>query len=156
MKNNLVKISGAIRIVLIAIAVIIAALFYSDLMSVSDEALMPDQWINGFLKYAYILGISAAVIAILFALYTFVMKLIDSPKKALISLIPIVALVVIVIIAHSNASDMPLNMPNYDGMDNVKGHKNLIWSGAGLFTMYTLLIGAIAAIIVAEIMRIFK
>lgn len=156
MNDNLSKLSKIILAVLIVIGVIITALFYMDLASVSDEALIPDQWVNNFLKYAYIIGIAAAVIAVGFALYSFVLRLMDNPKKAVISLLPIIVLVLVVVIAYSSASDLALDMPNYTGTDNVDGHSNLKWTGAGLYSMYALLLGALAAIIVTELTKALK
>jgi len=154
MKDNLSKISGIIRIALIVIAIIIAALFYSDLASVSDEALLPDNWVNSFLKYAYFLAIAAAVVAVGFALWSLVLKFMDKPKQAALGLIPIILLVLVAVFAYSYASDTPLPMENYEGTDNVPG--TLKWSGAGLYTTYALFVGAVAAIAYAEVSKIIK
>ncbi len=154
MTDNLSKISGIIGIVLIVIAVIVTGLFHMDLASVSDEALLPDNWVNVFLKYAYFLIFAATIIAVGFGLFSFAMRLKDEPKRALMGLIPLVIIALVVIVAYSSASDVKLPMENYEGPDNVPG--TLKWSGAGLYTTYALFIGAVVAIIYAEISKLIK
>ncbi len=156
MNDNISKISLIMRVVLIAIAVIVAIFFYLDLASVEDEALIPDNWVNRFLKYSYILAIGAAILTVGFALLGLGMKFIDSPKKALIGIIPAIILLIVVLVGHSMASDVALDMPNYEGTDNVTGHFNLKWSGTGLYVSYFLIFGAIAAILYAEVSKLLK
>ena len=82
------------------------------------------------------------------------MKLLAKPKKAIVTLIPIALIGLILLISYSSASSELLDMPNYDGVDNVPGQ--LKWSGAGLIMSYVLLGLAVIAILVSSVMKFFK
>lgn len=63
----------------------------------------------------------------------------------------LVGIIILVLIAYSISDGTVLNLPGYDGADNVPG--TLKFADTILFTMYFLGIGAIGAIIVTEIIR---
>jgi len=148
MTDNIAKITKVLLWVLIALSLFFALMLFTN----SSET--ETTWIQNTLTFTYILLFLTAGVSVLAALYIFVMKFMHNPKRALITLIPIVLLGVILIIAYSSASDAILNMPNYDGLDNTAG--NLKWSGTGLIMTYILSGVAVLAIIVSEIVRIFK
>ena len=100
--------------------------------------------------WAYILLGATAVLALLFPIG----RLLTNPKQAVKTLIAIVGVCLLVLIAYSMSDGTIMNLPGYDGPDNVEG--TLKFADTMLFTMYFLGIGAILAIIVTEILRRFR
>ncbi len=148
MTDNIAKITKVLLWVLIALSIFFALMLF---MNTTEE---DTAWIANSLTFTEILLYLTAGAAVLASLYIFAMKLIAKPKRALISLIPIILVVIIFIIAKSQASDAILDMPNYTGDANVPGQ--LKWSGTGLIMMYVLLGLAFVSIIYAEVSRFFK
>lgn len=157
MTDNVAKISKIILWVLIALSVFFALMLFingSDYEASADKNTADITWINNGINYTMILLIVTAAVAVIASLYIFVMIMMAKPKRALIKLIPIALLGIILLIAYTQASDIPLNMPNYEGSDNVAGP--LKWSGTGLFITYGLLALAVLSILYVEISRLFK
>lgn len=70
------------------------------------------------------------------------------------SFIGLLAVIIVVVIAYAMADGTPMNIPGYNGPDNVPSM--LILSDTIIFTMYILFIGAILAILGTEIYRRLK
>ena len=81
-------------------------------------------------------------------------RLLTNPKQAVKTLIALVGVCLLVLIAYSMSDGTIMNLPGYDGPDNVEG--TLKFADTMLFTMYFLGIGAVLAIIVTEIIRRFR
>ena len=148
MTDNIAKITKIILWVLIALSLFFALMLF---INTTEE---DTTWISNALSFTKIvlyLTIAATVIS---SLYIFVMIFLAKPKKALIKLIPIVLLGVILLFAYIKASDIPLDMPNYDGDANVP--VQVKWSGTGLIMMYVFLGLAVLSIIYVEIARLFR
>jgi len=148
MTDNIAKITKILLWVLIALSVFFALMLFTNTTEENTT------WVGNSLTFTEILLYLTAGAAVVASLYIFTMKLIAKPKRALISLIPILLLLVIFIIAKSQASDAILDMPTYDGDANVPSQ--LKWSGTGLIIMYVLLGLAVVSIIYAEVSRFFK
>lgn len=100
--------------------------------------------------WAYILLGITIIAALVFPLG----RLLTNPKQAVKTLIAVVGICLLVLIAYSMSDGTIMNLPGYDGPDNVEG--TLKFADTMLFTMYFLGIGAILAIIVTEILRRFR
>ena len=148
MNDNIAKITKVILWVLIALSLFFALMLFIN-TSAEDTT-----WITNGLSFTYILLILTAGAAVLATLYIFTMKFLAKPKRALISLIPIILLGVVFIIAYIKASDVPLDMPNYEGDANVP--VQVKWSGVGLIMMYIVFGLAVLSILYASIARLFK
>lgn len=148
MTDNIAKITKVLLWVLIALSLFFALMLFINTSGTETS------WIQNSLVFTYVLLGIAAASAILFSLYIFVMKLLAKPKKAIVTLIPIALIGLILLISYSSASSELLDMPNYDGVDNVPGQ--LKWSGAGLIMSYVLLGLAVIAILVSSVMKFFK
>ena len=148
MTDNIAKITKVLLWVLIALSLFFALMLFINTSGTETT------WIQNSLVFTYVLLGIAAVSTILFSLYIFVMKLLAKPKKAIVTLIPIALIGLVLLISYSSASSELLDMPNYDGVDNVPGQ--LKWSGAGLIMSYVLFGLAIIAILVSSVMKIFK
>lgn len=148
MKDNIAKITKVLLWVLIALSIFFALMLFTN---TTDE---DTTWISNSLTFTEIILYLTAGAVVLASLYIFTMKLIAKPKRAMISLIPIVLVLIIFLIAKSQASDALLEMPNYDGDANVPSQ--LKWTGTGLIMMYVLLGLASVSIIYAEVSKLFK
>ena len=148
MSDTIGKITKILLWVLIALS-----LFYA-LMLFINTTVEDTKWVSNALAFMYVILILAAGAVVLFSLINFFLRLTAQPKKALLSLIPIVILAIIVFLTYSNSSSEILDMPNYEGEDNTP--TNVQWGGAGLLTTYILLGLAVLSILYAEVARLFK
>jgi len=148
MTDNIAKITKILLWVLIALSLFFALMLFVNTSSTETT------WIQNGLTFTYVLLFIAAGATVLASLYIFVMKFLAKPKKALVSLIPIILIGVVLLIAYLTASDAILDMPNYDGDANVP--TQLKWSGVGLIMTYVLLGLTVVAILVSEIVKFFK
>lgn len=148
MTDNIAKITKVLLWVLIALSLFFALMLFINTSETETS------WIQNSLVFTYVILGIATVFTVLFTLYIFVMKLIAKPKKAIVTLVPIILIGVIFLLSYTSASSELMNMPNYDGVDNVPG--KLKWSGAGLIMSYILLGLAVIAILVSAVTKLFK
>lgn len=144
MSDTLAKITNILLWVLIAVSAVFISMLFID---------GSDSWISNSLSFAFILTGFAGLVALGFGIFTFVLKFFNKPKSALISLIPIVALIAIIIFAYSYASGAAMEIPNYK---EVLTSSTIKWSGAGLIVTYLLFILAVASIFFVEFAKFFK
>jgi len=105
---------------------------------------------QSFLVWAYILFFLTAGITIVFSIINFIVNP-SGGKKTLISLVFGIA---VIVIAFLFADDTVLNMPYYDGKDNVPGM--LRFADTMLFTSYILVVVAFLAIVGSAVSRLFR
>ncbi len=148
MTDKIAKITKILLWVLIALSAFYGVMLF---INASEES---QKWIANSLTYTGVLLFIAAASVIVFSIVNFILNLLSTPKKALRSLIPLVVLGLVFLFAYSSASDAVLNMPTYEGQDNVPDI--LKWSGAGLITAYIFFGLAIASILFVEIAKLFK
>ncbi len=103
-----------------------------------------------FLNWGKFLVIATAAVTIIFEIVFLVLR----PKNAVRSLVSILGLAVIIFIAYVLGDGTPLNLPGYEGKDNVASM--LIMSDTFLYTMYFLFGIALLSIVYAEISRMFR
>ena len=149
------KITKVLLLLMMAVTVVVAILFYIDI-SVPEGEATPTGYVSVLLNLVYIFAIFAGICAVGFGLFKFVMKFVESPMDGVKMVIPFVVLIIVGFIAYGNASDSALGMENYLGTDNFDGSKSLKWSGAGLIGMYILAVLAAASILFAEVSKLLK
>jgi len=149
------KITKVLLLLMMAVTIVVAILFYIDI-SVPEGEATPTGMVSVLLNLVYVFGIVAGIAAVGFGLFKFVMKFIESPMNGVKMVIPFVVLIIVGFLAYGNASDQQLIMENYSGTDNFNGSSSLKWSGAGLIGMYILAILAIASILFAEVSKLLK
>ena len=152
MRDNLGRITKVLLWVMFAIAIIFIVFYFVNLEMI--DAGIDTMWASRMLKYSYVLTFIAAAVAILAALVNFVLTLISDPKKAIKSIVMIGALGGIILIANIMASSEVIDMPNYDGEDNVPGTLKAV--GTALYTMYFLFGLAILATLGSAVAKVFK
>jgi len=154
--NNISKITSILLYVLMGVSVLLLIMFYKATAGIPDGADFDTQiaeygaTLDMFMYWAYGLFIVAAVAAIAFPLITMFTR----PKEAMKTLVSIGIIAVIVFIAYSLADDTVLNLPGYEGKDNVP--ETLKFAGTLLWTTYLLSALAIGSILYVEIAKFFK
>jgi len=135
-----------------AVTVVYAIIFYfgNVIPETAGTRLEEPTITQSFLVWAYILFFLTAGITVVFSLINFVVN----PKGAKKSLVALVAGAVIILIAFLLSDDTVLNMPFYDGKDNVPS--TLKFVDTVLFTSYILVGLAFLSIIWSAISRAFK
>lgn len=146
------KILKILMWVLMAVTIVFALMFY--LGSVKPESagtrLEEPTITQSFLVWAYILFFLTAGITVVFSIINFIINP-KGGKKTLISLLGGVA---IIVVAYLLSDDTVLNMPFYDGKDNVPG--TLKFVDTTMFTAYILAVFAFLAIVFSSVSRLFK
>ena len=152
MRDNLGKITNVLQWVLFAITIVFVIFYFMNIEAIEEG--IDTTWASRMLKFGYVLVALAAAGAILGAIVNFALRIASEPKKALISLIPLLILGALILTANFLASPELLEMPNYTGEDNVPGTLKLV--GTGLYTMYFLLGLAVLSAVLSEIYKVFK
>lgn len=146
------KLNSILNIVLyalLAVTLFFAGLFYFG-GYVEGAAHPTPIYTEPFLNWGKALVIITAGIVLFFEILFLVLR----PKNAVRSLISILGLVVVVVIAYSLGDATPLNLPGYEGKDNVASM--LLMSDTFLYTMYFLFGIAVVTIAYSEISRLFR
>ncbi len=154
--NNISKITSVLLYVLMGISVILLIMFAKATAGIEDGTDFDTQislygsTLDMFMYWAYILLGIATAAAIIFPL----IKMFTQPKEAVKTLISIGIVAVVVFIAYALADDTVLNLPGYEGKDNVPG--TLKFAGTLLNTAYLLITIAIGSILYDGISKVFK
>lgn len=138
------KVSYYALYAMFALILVVLGLFYFGGDAVGEAVVPgvdPEMWQPAqtdtllFLVYGLLgLAVAATLVA---AVFQFGSALRDNPKKALESLLGLLLLAVLLIATWSMGDETPLNIPGYDGTDNVPFWLNL--TDMFLYTIYTLL-----------------
>ena len=141
------KVTGIVRMVFQYGIAIIGAFFFIMILSGNDED-------GAFISRAISLSLWAiyigAGIAVLFGVYQFAINLKHNKK----GLIGIVAFVVIIFVANMIAKGQPATDKLLEGGKVTT--QDLIMTDTGLYTFYALIMIAILAIVISEVVRLFK
>ncbi len=142
------KISNILEIALLAIAVVVAVMFFvgGETFEGSGEPM----YTNLLLNSTYILAAVAVIATFTLSLANFVRNFIDNPKKSLKSLLGPLGIIAIVYVSYLFADATPLNIPGYDGDGNTASW--LITADVILFTTYVMTaITALTTVVTATI-----
>lgn len=134
------------------ITVVFAGLFYlGDVVPETAGTRLEEPVITqSFLVWAAILFFLTAGITVVFSIINFIVNP-QGGKKTLVSLVFGIA---VIVVAFLLADDTVLNMPYYDGKDNVPGM--LRFADTMLFTSYILVLVAFLSIIGSAVSRLFR
>lgn len=147
-KNLLIKrISQIVGVSAIVISVVLAFLFYINI----KEPKTLSSFINILMNWTIIMVVLAIAFAFLIGP---IVSIISNPKSLIKGLISVGVLVVIVVIAYTLSSgDITTVHLNYE-IANLQSQ--LIFTETGLITFYIMGGITVLAVIVAEVMNIFK
>lgn len=145
---NSEKISSIVLAVLVAIAAIVCVMFCvggSEEEIYSGEAFDAPNYTGAVLNVVYAFLFLAIAATVISAILSFFIKLKNDKRSAYTSIAMIVALSLLCGITYAIGDGTPLNMPNYDGNENVEGSLKL--ADMCLYSIYTLfVVAAIAAL----------
>ena len=134
------KLLGILTIVMVVITLVIFGMFLFG-GNVPNQSYTTPVYTGALLTWCYILCFIGVVLAIIFPL----INLFTRPKQALKSFMGLGVIFVLILIAYALSDGTPLDIPGYNGTDNVPGR--LIMADTLIYTMYFLLAGAFLAII---------
>ena len=152
------KVSYYALYVMFAIILVVLGMFFfggdaqgdAVLMSVDSEMWHPAQT-DALIYLLYGLLAVAGIATIGGVVFQFGSALKDNPGAALKSLIGLIILVAVVVIAWAMGSEEPLNIPGYDGTDNVPFWLKI--TDMFLYSIYILFAGTVLAIIFSSIKK---
>ena len=152
------KVSYYVLYVMFAAILVVLGLFYfggdaqgdAVLMSVDSEMWQPAQT-DALLFLMYGLFGIAVVATVAAFLFQFGTALKDNPANAIKSLLGLVLLVVVLVIAWAAGDGTPMNIPGYDGNDNVPFWLKL--TDMFLYSIYILFGATVLAIIFSSIKK---
>ena len=152
------KVSYYVLYVMFAAILVVLGLFYlggdaqgaAVLTSVDADMWQPAQT-DALIYLMYALLAVAIIATVVGVVFQFGSALKDNPGAALKSLIGLIILVAVVIIAWAMGSDEPLNIPGYDGSDNVPFWLKI--TDMFLYSIYILFAGTVLAIILSSIKK---
>ncbi len=152
MSNKLAKIVSYILYALLLISVVLVGLFYFGKVVPGTEGTNMEEPVitKTILLWAGILAGLTALLSLIFP----IINMVTNPKAIKRTVITLVGVAVLIFIAWLLASDALLDMPHYEGKDNVP--KTLKLAGTGLFTTYILAGLAVLSILYSEIVKYFK
>ena len=151
------KIHRTSRITLIVgilISIIVLALFYFGGQVADHEKVAADmsqpRFTDLILYWCYILLVVTVVVLIAFAIIDFARGLKDNPKKAMSGFLAIIALGALLVVTYIMGDGTLLNIPGYDGTDNVPTMLKLtdMW----LYSCYFMMVVTILALIFTPLM----
>ena len=152
MATKLSKIVTYFLYFLMLVSVVLVILFYFGKVvpGTEDTNLEEPVITKTILLWAGILVGLTAVLSLAFP----IINIVTNPKAAKGTLFTLIGAAVLIFIAWILASDAVLDMPHYEGKDNVP--KTLKLAGTGIFTAYVLAGLAILSILYSEIAKYFK
>ena len=152
------KVSYYALYAMFAIILIVLGLFYlggdaqgADVIAGVDPEMWQPANTNALLMLIYGLFGLAVAATVVAAVFQFGTALKDNPGNALKSLIGVIVLVAVVVIAWAMGSDEPLNIPGYDGTDNVPFWLKI--TDMFLYSIYILFGATVLAIIFSSIKK---
>jgi magnesium-transporting ATPase (P-type) len=138
------KYTSWVLYALMIITVVVFALFYFGGYVNPDAEMLEPVYTDAVLDMMYATVIIGIILAVLFSIFQFGALLKDNTKKALGNIAILVGFALIFVISWFVGSGEPLNLPAYDGTDNVFFWLKLtdMW----LYTGYFLMAASILAI----------
>jgi phosphoglycerol transferase MdoB-like AlkP superfamily enzyme len=156
MSDSLSKILRIVLAILLTITLVLALWFVSktgDIDSSLDADVQIEQFgssLEWILNWTYVLFFAATGSAVLFS----IVGIFKDSKTAKKAVLPILATIVIFVIAYALSSGDLLQIQGYTGTDN--NPSTLKWVDTGIIATYFLFAGAAASIVFAEVIKIFR
>lgn len=148
MKVKIQKISGTVLYAIIAVTIVVIGLFFfggeDPSRIVADPEMSQPLYTDALIYLIYVLLGVTIVATLVAAVFQFVSNFMESPKKALKSLVGLVLLILVLVVSWSLGSGQPLQLQGYDGTENVPFWLKL--TDMFLYTIYFLM-GALVLLI---------
>ncbi|MDD2797204.1 MAG: hypothetical protein PHV20_01285 [Bacteroidales bacterium] len=148
------KIADWALYIMMSVTIAVIALFF--LGGVKDPAaeMVEYTFTDPLLYWSYVLTALGTLSIFIFSIGKFAIKLKENPKAALTSMIEFAILGVMLFVTWSLGSGQPLDLPGYEGTDNI--YFWLKWGDMLLFTTYILLGTAIATMVFFNVAKFVK
>lgn len=154
------RLSGGVLGVLLVVTLVVVALFFLGGETPEEQRLVPDlsqsepAQTDALMGWMYVLFGLALAVTLGGVLYKFVARCLVSPRSALRSLSGVALVVVVLALSWCLGSDRPLDMPGYDGTENVP-----FWLKVAdmfLYAIYMMLGLAVLLVVGSALARRFK
>lgn len=140
------------------ITIVVMAVFFIGGQVPEDQKIVAGEsqprFTDILLYWMYVLLLVTVVVWLLFAIVSFFRNLKETPKKAMGSLVALLAFGGLLLVTYLMGSGEVLNIPGYTGSENVPGV--LKTTDMWLYSCYALLVVTILSIIILPIFRIRK
>lgn len=119
--QHLSKYTSWVLYALMLFAVVAFAMFFFGgyVPGTEDSEFKEPIYTGLVLNTAYVYVIAGLGLTLCFAVFQFGTQLVSEPKEAMKSVFMLIAFAALLIISWSLGSGSPLNLPTYDGADNV-------------------------------------
>ncbi len=145
-------------VLLLGTVAVLSAFYLGGTSEMSELNLAPELWKPAYTDLLLNWGFTVLGLGIVstfgFALLHFAKELKDRPVEALKSLAGLVGVIVMFFVCWSLGSGQTLNIPGYDGEDNV--YFWLKWTDMLLYASYFLLACAIGSVVVFGTLKVVK
>lgn len=152
------KVSGFSVLILGLISVVLVVLMYvggnAESLTVGEESLTVPKFTDPLLYWSYFLLVLIVVITIGFTLIGFVKQLIETPKSALKTLIPIALFAIIFIASWFLGSSEKISIIGYEGTENEGFWAQ--FSDMIIYSCYTLFAALVVTIVGSGIYKKLK
>ena len=152
------KTSRLVFYITIIISLIVIGLYLFGGQVAPEQKIAPDmsqpQFTEAILYWIYVL-LGFTIVALLgFAILGFFRTLKTNPKKAMTSLLIVVALAAVLFVSYMIGDGTILNIPGYDGSDN--NPSTLKFTDMWIYSIYFMLAVTIGAIFLSPLMKKIK
>jgi magnesium-transporting ATPase (P-type) len=149
------KTSRIVMYITMAITIVVMTLFFLGGEVPVDQRLVPTapepKYIDLLMYWVYFLVGCTVLVLLAFAIADFSSSLKNQPKKAINSLLVIVAFAAMFVITYMLGSDKPLDIVGYTGPDNVPGRLKM--TDMFMYSMYIMLALAVLAMIFSPLLK---
>jgi len=157
MKNSLAqRLVQIFFYLLMAVSVVLVVIFYLKNGDINPDDSTSKQMrefgpaLNNYVYWTYFMVAVTLFVTLIFP----IANMVTNPKSGLKTLLSLAALALVLFIGYQLADDTIMQIPGYDGPDNVPNRLKL--TGMGIFTMYIMLGGALLAMLYSSISRLFR
>lgn len=148
------KIAHWILYAMLAVTVVVLGLYYGGGYVDPNAEMLEPVNTELLLNWSYILVVAGVIATIGFALFQFLMSVKETPKKALGTVVNIALFVAVLGGAYAIGDGTPLNLPGYDGLDNVPGTLKI--ADMMLYASYFLIGAAIVLVLFSNVSKLIK
>ena len=155
-QKKLLRIAQIFFLALMGISVVMTFIFYLNIGNVNSNDPLAKQisdmgpMLDNLTYWMYLLTLLSVIFAIGFP----AIQIISNPKGGLKALLSVVRIAVLFFVAYQLGDDTIMNIPGYNGPDNVPSHLKM--TDMAIFSMYAMVVGAVIALLYSEISKLFK
>jgi magnesium-transporting ATPase (P-type) len=157
MKTSLaLRIAQIFFYILMAVSVIVIVMFYVKNGNVNPDDPIDKQMVDmgGILNTFTLWSYFMIAVAVFFTLIFPIINMFSNPKSGLKSLLSLAIMALVLFVGYQLADDTIMQIPGYDGHDNVP--QTLKLTGMGVYTMYIMLGGTVLAVLYSSVSKLLR